>query len=173
MCGDYDILDVMERRYSVRSYSDRPVEKDKLNKILRAAQVAPTAVNKRPQRLFVLESKKALEKASKVTRFTFGAPMIILVCSDKTKGWTTNDGQYLGTVDASIVMTQMMLEATELGLGTCWVRGFVQDDVTKVFELPDNLIPEAMLVLGYPSETAKPGPMHSEGITMEEMVRYL
>ena len=173
MCSDNGILEVMERRFSVRSYSDRPVEKDKLMHILRAAQVAPTAVNKRPQRLFVLESKEALAKAAKVTRFTFGASLIILVCTDRNKGWTTDDGQYLGTVDASIVITQMMLEATELGLGSCWVRGFRRDDVSSVFGLPDNLLPEGMLVLGYASETAKPSALHSEGITMEEMVTYL
>ena len=173
MCGENDILDLMERRYSVRSYSDRPVDKHALMHILRAAQVAPTAVNKRPQRLYVLQSKEALEKASKVTRFTFGAPLIILVCTDTKVGWTTDDGQYLGTVDASIVMTQMMLEATNLGLGSCWVRGFRRENVSSVFELPDNIQPEGMLVLGYPSDDAKPGPFHSQGITMEEMVTYL
>ena len=118
-------------------------------------------------------SKEALEKASKVTRFTFGAPLIILVCTDTKVGWTTDDGQYLGTVDASIVMTQMMLEATNLGLGSCWVRGFRRENVSSVFELPDNIQPEGMLVLGYPSDDAKPGPFHSQGITMEEMVTYL
>ncbi|MBO4356640.1 MAG: nitroreductase family protein, partial [Candidatus Methanomethylophilaceae archaeon] len=78
-----DFLELAENRYSVRTYSDRPIEKEKMDRILRAGQVAPTAVNKQPQRILVLQSKEALDKAKKVTRFTFGAPVILLVCSDK------------------------------------------------------------------------------------------
>ena len=173
MCNDTDFLEIMEKRYSVRSYSDRPVEKQKLDRILRAAQVAPTAVNKQPQRIYVLQSGEALEKAALVTRFTFGAPLILLVCSDTKVGHTMADGQYIGTVDAAIAMTQMMLEATELGLGTCWVRGFVRDDVTNVFGLPDNILPEGMLIIGYPSADAVPGRFHSDRMPIDAMVTYL
>ena len=75
MCNDTDFLEIMEKRYSVRSYSDKPVDKQKLDRILRAAQIAPTAVNKQPQRIYVLQSEEALKKAAQVTRFTFGAPL--------------------------------------------------------------------------------------------------
>lgn len=173
MNGYSDFLEMAEKRYSVRSYSDRPVEKEKMDRILRAGQVAPTAVNMQPQRVFVLQSPEALEKAKKVTRFTFGAPVILLVCSDRDKAFVMKDGQYMGTVDATIAVTHMMLEAFAEGLGTCWVRGFDRNDVIREFELPDNLVPEAMMPLGYPSDTAAPGPKHAENIPIEEMVKYL
>ncbi|MBO4798463.1 MAG: nitroreductase family protein [Candidatus Methanomethylophilaceae archaeon] len=168
-----ELLKLMEERYSVRSYSGRPVEDGKLELILRAGLCAPTAVNRRPQRVFVLRSRKALEKASEVTRFTFGAPVILLVCSDTDAGRTTDDGQYLGTVDASIATTQMMLEAWELGIGSCWVRGFDRKKVSEAFDLPDNLLPEAMLPMGYPSEDSEPSQMHFIGIPMSRMATYL
>ena len=77
MNGYRDFLEMAEQRYSVRKYSDRPIEKEKMDKVLRAGQVAPTAVNMQPQRVFVLQSPEALEKARNVTRFTFGAPTIL------------------------------------------------------------------------------------------------
>ena len=171
--GYKDFLELAEKRYSVRSYSDRPIEKEKMDRILRAGQVAPTAINRQPQRIFVLQSEEALEKAKKVSRYTFGAPVIFLVCSDKNVAHTMNDGQYLGTVDATIALTQMMLEAFDEGIGSCWVRGFDRNEVIREFGLPDNLIPEAMMPMGYPAEGSTPGRFHDENIPMEDMVRYL
>ena len=173
MCNDTDLLDLMSKRYSVRSYSSKKVEQDKIDRILKAAQIAPTAVNKQPQRIFVLQSEESLKKASEVTRFTFGAPLIFLVCSDTKVGHVMADGQYIGTVDATIAMTQMMLEATELGLGTCWVRGFIRDDVSKKFDLPENILPEGMLITGYPSDDSVPGRFHSDRMPIDDMVTYL
>jgi len=173
MNGYSDFLEMAEKRYSVRSYSDRPVEQEKIDRILRAGQVAPTAVNAQPQKIFVLRSPEALEKARKVTRFTFGAPVILLVCSDRNRAFVMKDGQYMGTVDATIATTQMMLEAFAEGIGTCWVRGFDRNDVIREFGLPDNLVPEAMMPMGYPSETSVPGPKHAENLPIEDMVSYI
>ena len=144
-----------------------------VDRILRAGQVCPTAVNSQPQKIIVLQSPEALEKATHVTRFTFGAPVILLICSDKSRAYTMPDGQYMGTVDATISVTHMMLEACAEGLGTCWVRGFDMNDVIREFNLPENLRPEAMLPLGYPSDTAKPSPKHSENLPIVQMVSYL
>ena len=88
-----DFLELAEQRYSVRSYSDRPIEKVKMDRILRAGQVAPTAINRQPQRVFVLQSKEALEKVKKLTRYTFGAPVILLVCSPHGTCWVPNPPQ--------------------------------------------------------------------------------
>ncbi len=173
MNGFKDFLDMAEQRYSVRSYSDRPIEKDKLDRILRAGQVAPTAVNSQPQKVFVIQSPEAMEKAKRVTRFTFGAPVILLVCSDRDRAFVMKDGQYMGTVDATIATAHMMLEAWAEGIGSCWVRGFDRDDAVREFGLPDNLVPEAMLPLGYPSDEARPGPKHAENLPIDEMVRYI
>ena len=89
MCNDTDFLEIMEKRYSVRSYSDKPVEKQKLDRILRAAQIAPTAVNKQPQRIYVLQSEEALKKAAQVTKQAFTASKVLTASSGRTTAWTT------------------------------------------------------------------------------------
>lgn len=166
-------LELAEHRFSVRKYSDRQIEKDKMDRILRAAQVAPTAVDSQPQKIFVLQSREALEKAKRVTRFTFDAPTILLVCSDKDRAFTMKDGQYMGTVDCTIVLTHMMLAAEDEGLGTCWVRGYDINDAKKEFGLPDNLIPEALMPIGYPADDCVPGPKHSDRLPIEETVKFI
>ncbi|MBP1554105.1 MAG: nitroreductase family protein, partial [Oscillospiraceae bacterium] len=82
-----DFLKLIEQRYSVRSYSDRPVEQEKLDKILEAGRLAPTAVNEQPQRIFVLRSPGALSKVREICRYAFNAPVVLLVCYDKNISW--------------------------------------------------------------------------------------
>ena len=150
-------LELAEDRYSVRSYSDRPIEQEKMDRILRAGQVAPTAVNYQPQKIYVLKSKDALQKVRTVTRFSYDAPVVLLVCADETQVWRSPTEQYdTGEMDASIVCTHMMLEAWELGIGSVWVRGFDSRQVTKVFDLPKHIKPICLLPIGYPSEDAEP-----------------
>ena len=123
-------IEIAKKRYSVRNYSDRKVEKEKLEKILQAAHVAPTAANLQPVRLLVVESKKGLEKIGKGANI-YGAPLAIIVCADHNKAWVRPfDKKQSGDVDASILTDHMMLEATELGLGSVWVC-FFKPDVIK------------------------------------------
>lgn len=153
-----DFMSLMQQRCSVRDYIDRPVEEEKLQKILEAGQISPTAANFQPQKIYVLKSHEAMEKARQAApRMMYNAPMAMLVCYDDTVSWkstidTFGEEYEGGEVDAAIVTTAMMLEATELGLGTLWVRGFAASKVSEVFELPDNIHPVCFLVLGYASE---------------------
>lgn len=78
-----DFMELASQRYSVRSYSDRPVEQEKIDLILKAAQLAPTAVNYQPQMIYVLRSEAAMEKNSRLCRCIYGAPMVFLICSDE------------------------------------------------------------------------------------------
>ena len=149
-----DFLQLAEERYSVRHYSQKEIESEKLDKILRAAQVAPTAANYQPQRIFVLKSEEALEKAKTVTPYCFNAPVVLLICYDKDVSWKAVDGHDSGVVDASIAITQMMLEAWDLGIGSVWVRGYDKRVLDEVFDLPSNLESVALLPIGYPSEKA-------------------
>ena len=134
-----DFLQLAEERYSVRHYSQKEIESEKLDKILRAAQVAPTAANYQPQRIFVLKSEEALNKARSVTPYCFNAPIVLLICYDKNVSWKAIDGHDSGVVDASIAITQMMLEAWDLGIGSVWVRGYDKRVLDEVFDLPSNL----------------------------------
>ena len=167
-----DFLELAKERYSVRMYSNQPIEKEKINRILEAGRVAPTAHNNQPQRIYVIQSEEAREKVKKCTRYSFSAPCILLICYNEDESWYGPDNK-LGSIDASIVTTHMIMEATELGLGTVWVGSFNAEIAKSEFALPKNIIPVAFLPVGYPAEMAKPSPMHANRKDMSETVSYL
>ena len=169
-----DFLNLAENRFSVREFANRKVERDVIEKILRAGQVAPTACNRQPQRIFVIESEEALEKFRKCTRSHFYAPLAILVCFDKNECWKRDyDGKPSGEIDASIVCTHMMLEAANLGVGSTWVMHYIPEAVKEEFDLPDHLESTALLVMGYPKDGVMPNPLHDKTKSIEDMVRFL
>ena len=153
-----DFLELAADRYSVRSYSDRPIEPEKMERILKAGQLAPTAVNFQPQKIYVLKSPEAIGKIRSLTRFAYDAPVVLLVCADKTKVWRSpsEHGYDTGEMDASIVCTHMMLEAWALGIGSVWVRGFDSQQMAKAFDLPEQVQPICLLPIGYPSDESVP-----------------
>lgn len=152
-----DYMTLSQQRYSVRKYQDRPVEDEKLAKVLEAGRIAPTAANKQPQKIYVLKSPEAMEKARSFTRMMYNAPLALLVCYDDTLSWKADrfgePGYDGGEVYAAIVTSAMMMEATELGLGTLWVRGFSAPEAAKAFELPENIHPICFLLLGYAADS--------------------
>lgn len=169
-----DFLTLAEQRFSVRKFSDRPIEQTILEKILHAGQIAPTACNKQPQKVFVLRSKEALEKLRMCTYSHFHAPLAILVCYDQTLSWKRDfDGQDSGWVDASIVTTHMMLEAWEQGIGSTWIMHFIPEAVRTEFQLPHSFVPVALLVMGYPAKDASPHPTHTQSKSLDELTYYL
>ncbi len=153
-----NFAELLEKRYSVRDYEDKPIEQEKLDKILAAGRLAPTAANRQPQKIYVLQSPEAMAKARQVTaRMMYNAPMALLVCYDDKESWKSTVNSFGedyegGEVDAAIVTTAMMMQATDLGVGSLWVRGFAAPKASEVFELPENIHPVCFLVLGYPSE---------------------
>ena len=169
-----DFLALASERYSVRSYTGEPVRKEDLHRILQAGCLAPTACNLQPQRVFVLQSKDALEKLRRCTRCHFHCHTALLVCQDRTACWVRKyDGKPSGDIDAAIVTTHMMLEAASLGVGCCWVMHFNTAAVREEFALPDNLEPVAILTMGYPAEDAAPYPGHSAFRPMEGLITRL
>lgn len=155
---DTRFLRFARERYSVRSFSDKPVEKEKIDSILTAAQLAPTAVNYQPQMIYILKSEQALEKINRLCRCVYGAPLVFLICSDERRTWKsqTEPGYSAGEMDCSIVSTHMMLEAWEQGLGSVWVRLFDVKAVARVFDLPEYIKPICLLPVGYASEDSVP-----------------
>ena len=173
-----DFLDLAKNRYSERRFDNRPIEEEKLARILEAGRVAPTGANNQPQRIFVLKSQAALEKARSVTPYTFGAPLVLLVCYDSEVVWWNPNDRLIpyyncGEQDASIAATNMMYAAEEQGIHTLWVRGFDAKSVAEVFELPEEIVPVMMLVIGYPTEKSKAHPAHYRRIPLSEMVKEL
>ena len=166
-----DFLTLSQERYSVRKFAQKPVAQEDIERILRAGQLAPTGCNYQPQHVYVLQSEEALAKMRKCTKCHFNAPLGMLICYDVNQSWKRKyDGADAGWVDASIVTTHMMLEAHELGVGSCWVMYFIPDAVRTEFELPDNQIPVALLVMGYPAEDAQINPLLEQ---TKPMVTYL
>ncbi len=166
-------IDIAKERYSCRKYQDKKVEKEKLDQILMAAHVAPTAANCQPLKLLVIQEKEGLEKVNKSAR-TYGAPLVILVCGDTDKVWVRPfDGKKHHDIDTSIVTDHMMLQATELGLGTVWVCYFNPQLIRADFNLPDNLEPVNILVIGYPDgEPQSPDRHDKTRLPIESIVAY-
>lgn len=171
-----NFLEFSRKRWSVRSYSSQTVEDEKIDKILQAALIAPTAVNYQPQKIYVLKSKKSLQKIRTITRSTYDAPLVFLICSDINRSWHSNfvNDYNSGEMDASIVCTHMMLEAEDLGLGSVWVLLFDPNRVKKEFNLPPNIVPHCLLCVGYPSEDATPyRPWHDVFREMDDIAEIL
>lgn len=149
-----DFITIAKQRMSVRNYKKTKVEPEKLEKILEAAHVAPTAANLQPVHLIAVQSEEGLAKIGKAANI-YGASLAIIVCADHNKAWVRPfDKKQTGDIDASILTDHMMLQATELGLGSVWVCYFKPDVLSREFNLPANLEPVNILVIGYSDEEA-------------------
>jgi len=168
-----NFMELVKARYSVRSFDPRPVEKEQLDLVLQAGQLAPTAANRQPQRILVVASDEGMEKLKDCTPYTFDAPMVLLVCTDISLSWKRKyDGDDSGVVDAAIVATHMMMAAAELGLGSTWVGSFDPDALRTVFSIPETLIPVCLLPMGYPSAASQVPPSHFTRKDIFETVAY-
>ena len=151
-------------RYSVRSFQNSPIEEEKMNLILEAGRIAPTACNNQPQKVYVAKSAEDRQKLATVCRCTYDAPVILVVCYDRNRDWKNKlqPGYESGETDAAIVCTHMMLQAFELGIGSCWVGYFNAKEVREALGLPENLTVSALLPIGYPTDDAAPIAMHTQ-----------
>lgn len=165
-------------RYSCRSYEQRPVPQDAVDAIVEAGRIAPSAHNNHPTRIIVCDTEETRKAAASAAyRFdrdgsVFGAPLVLLVCAQTDAAWVrAYDGMSASLIDTTIVCDQMMMQATELGLGTCWVCMFDPDIARTAFSLPENLLPVSMLTVGYPADTiAEPDRREARRIPRDEFV---
>ena len=168
-----DFLKLASDRYSVRKFQNKPLEKEAIDKILSAAHLAPTGCNYQPQRILVLNSDKALKKLKGCTKCHFNAPCAMLVCYNSDESWKRPyDGALSAPVDAAVVTTHMMLEAHSIGVGSCWVMHFNPFAMREAFNIPENIEPAALLVMGYPAEDSQPLELHSKFRPMEDVIVY-
>lgn len=168
-----NFLDIAKSRYSVRNYTNQPVEDEKLQKILTAAHVAPTAANLQPVHIIAVREADGLSRISKAA-IIYHAPLALIVCTDKTKAWERPfDGMRTTDIDASILTDHMMMEAADLGLGSVWICYFKPDVLKKELRLPEHLEPVNILAVGYADgEPASPDRHSSTRIPLEELVSY-
>lgn len=151
-----DFMDLARRRYSLRRFDGRPVADEDLRLILEAGRLAPTGKNAQPQRILVVSGDEAMARMATATPYTFGAPMALVVCYDKDEAWVSDDGHAIGEIDATLVLCHMVMEATELGVGSLIVSGYDEATLRAAFEVPDSYGVAACLLLGHPTKVAHP-----------------
>jgi nitroreductase len=150
-----DVFDAISQRSSIRAYKTTDVEEDKLKKILEAAKFSPSASNRQDWKFVIIrskETKKKLARAAFGQSFIGEAPIVIVACGTEPKTFMAC-GQPAYTVDVSIAFTHMILQAQELGLGTCWIGAFEEDEVKKVLNIPKEIRVVAMTPVGYPNQS--------------------
>ena len=169
-----DFLQLSKDRYSVRSFSDKSVEEEKLNKILEAGRLAPTAKNLQEQHVYVIESEQSLAKIDEVTPCRYNAPVVLMVAYDKNSVYTFPCGKRnSGIEDATIVATHMCLAASNAGVDNCWINNFNADKLHDLLGLPENEDILMLLDLGYAAEGFLPLPNHSSRKPLSETVSWI
>jgi len=151
-----DFFETITARYSVRGYKAEPVPDELLLKVLEAARSAPTAANRQPFRLVVVETKGREDELARVYGrgwFT-QAPLVIAVVAVPGEAWRRMDDKPYDEVDATIAMDHLILAATALGLGTCWIAAFDPAAAREVLGLPDDVEPIAFTPLGWPDKAS-------------------
>jgi nitroreductase len=164
-----EFFDCISARRSVRAYDSRPVEEEKLEKLLAAALSAPTACNLQPFRILVVRTAGREEELKRIYGkpwFT-AAPLVLLVCALPGTAWSRRDGKNYADVDAAIVMEHIVLAATALGLGTCWVGAFDPAVAREVLGLEPGWEPLVFTPLGYAAESPEARPRK----VVDELVR--
>lgn len=163
-------LQLAERRYSVRSYKPEPVPDELLQQVLDAARLAPTAKNLQPFQLIVVQTtgrEKELRRIYDKDWFV-QAPLVICAVACPHEAWVRADGENYFYVDVAIAMDHLIMAATDLGLGTCWIGAFRASAAREVLGLPDDVVPVVFTPLGYAADE----PDEKERKTLAELVRY-
>ena len=168
-----EFSEVVKNRYSCKKFDGRKVEREKINEILDAGRLAPTAKNLQEQKIYVLESDEMLAKVDKLTPCRYGASAVIVVAFDKNNVFTyPGEKRDSGVEDATIVATHMMLAAANAGVDSCWLNFFNPDDAKKELGLPDNEEVLMLLDLGYAAPGTKPLENHGKRKSLSETVKF-
>ncbi|NWG03532.1 MAG: nitroreductase family protein [Syntrophaceae bacterium] len=165
-----DVFDAIRQRSSIRAYKTTEVEEEKLRKVLEAARLSPSASNRQDWKFIIVrnrETKKKLAQAAFEQTFIGEAPIVIIACGPEPKTHMAC-GQPAYTVDVSIAVTHMILQAQELGLGSCWIGAFEETEVKKILNIPQEVRVVAMTPLGYPNQP----PSHKIRKSLDQIVCF-
>lgn len=169
-----EFSEVVKNRYSCKKFDGRKVEKEKLNQILEAGRLAPTAKNLQEQKIYVATSEEALAKIDLLTPCRYGAGTVLVVAFDKNNVYTyPGENRDSGIEDAAIVATHMILAAANVGVDSCWLNRFNPDDAKKVLGLPDNEEVLMLMDLGYAAPDTKPLANHDSRKPLSETVKEI
>lgn len=159
-----DFIELAKKRYSCRKYKDKAIEAEKMEYVLNAGRVAPSAKNIQPWHYIVVSERENLDKICDCYKRDWirSAPSIIIVCGDHDIAWRRPDGKDHTDIDISITIDHMVLAATEQGLGTCWVCNFDVMKCNEILDLPSQIEPIALIPIGYPDDTPKDTERHDK-----------
>ena len=163
------ILEAIRKRYSCRAYQDRSIERQKLDTILEAARLAPSAKNTQDWRFVVVTDKETKRQVASTTNrpeVFQKAGAIIVACSNSD--YVMQCGQTIGPIDVAIALEHMCLQATELGLATCWIGSFYPDRIRQIVSIPDDVMIVELLALGYPADA----PRQSRREAIDQIVSF-
>ena len=149
-----DFEKLVKTRRSIRKYLNKEIEPEKINLILDAARLAPSAKNAQNWHFIVVNDKKIIyeiAKASSNQMFISEAPIVIVACATENER-VMQCGQYAYTVNLSIAMTFMICQAWELGIGSCWIGAFDESLIKKILKIPQDIRVVALSPFGYPAE---------------------
>ncbi len=152
-----NVFDAISQRYSVRSYQDRIVEKEKIESIFSAVRLAPSAKNMQEWRFVVVRDKELLARLGEEggQALLKKSPLIIAACAEESK-YTMRGGELAYPIDLAIAIDHLTLAATAMGLGTCWVGSFDAPAVKEILKIPPEIPLVSLICLGYPAEDSKP-----------------
>jgi len=165
-----NVSEAIRQRYSVRAYQNRPVEKDKLMRVLEAARLAPSASNRQEWRFVVVQDFDKRQKLAAIAmgqKFVGEAPVVIAACAE-TDNHVMRCGQLCYPIDVAIAIDHLTLQATEEGLGTCWIGAFKEDGVKELLGIPNAIRVVQLVTLGYAADR----PRGKSRLPIEEIVRF-
>ena len=162
--------ELVKKRYSVRSYKPDLIEDDKLEQVLEAARLAPSAANRQPFQLIVVHTAGREAQLNRIYArpWFVQAPVVICACGNPSQAWVRRDSKNYCDVDVTIAVDHLTLAAADLGLGTCWIGAFDPSAAREILGLPNEIEPIAFTPLGYPNDEPKPKIRKS----LDELVRY-
>ncbi len=168
-----DFETVIRKRESTRRFSDKKLERDKLEQILEAGRLAPTAKNLQDFKIYIVESESAIKKLDEAHPCRYGAPTSPIVCADNRNGFSTDESHKSGAIDACIVATHMMLEATNLDVDNIWTWAWGNTKMMQEFAMPEGVEPVCVLPLGYRAEEDHGSKNHGVRKEIAELVEYI
>ncbi len=163
--------EIIRKRTAIRKFSDKDLEQEKLNKILEAGRLAPTAKNNQPFIIYVVNSEEGLLKIDNASRCRYGAKTVLIICGNKEEAYHKEDYSTY-EMDCCIVATHMMLEATNIGVDNIWIESFDENILRNEFNIPSEYVPVCLLPLGYKAVDCPVNPLHNKRKNIEDIVEY-
>ena len=169
-----DFADIYKDRYSVRSFSNAKVESEKLERIIESVRRSPTALNRQPYKLYVAQTEEGLDKVKRAMAPDYGQPVVFIVCSQRNNVWKNRySGQDNILQDIGIIGATILYAAENEGLGSCYVCNFDPKVLQSELNLEAEVVPECLIFVGYPSDSAAPSERHSIRRTADEFVTFI